>query len=154
MPAKRVERSPQDLVGKEGQPDSQLARPPIFSDQPWDFVDHDVANRKAPKEAITALARKHTMEAVLTLVYHMRNSRDPEVSMKAAELLIERGWGKAPQVVGVVDGSAGADTSGMKLALAEKIAILEAAAEGKSVPLSVSPTDVFELPPAEAAMLD
>lgn len=83
-----------------------VERAPIFSPHPWEGheIHKNPVHAQASRETITAMARKHTVEAVLTLVYHMRNAYDPEISIRAAELLLERGWGKTPQVVGLVGG--------------------------------------------------
>ena len=51
-----------------------------------------------PREVgrVKELARQHTEEAVGTLVAVMRNRKSPAASrIRAAELLLDRGWGKA-----------------------------------------------------------
>ena len=47
---------------------------------------------------LTELAQAYGPEALDTLVQHMRSEK-PEVAIKAAALLIERGFGKARQSV-------------------------------------------------------
>lgn len=107
-----------------------VLRPPIFSPHPWEGhqVHNNPVHSDAPTETLVKMARKHTVEAVLTLVYHMRNPYDPELSVRAAELLLERGWGKTPQVIGLVDGSDGADAKS-KLSVEERRRILMAQVE-------------------------
>lgn len=145
----RKARTPKDLTIAPGEgPSLNLTRAPIYSDQPWLDADEKVSNRRAPKETIIALARKHTNEAVLTLVYHMRNSRDPEISMEAAKALLSRGWGEAPKVVGVI--SDPNDGTGKPLiSLEDKIAILESAAVGEGLPLSIPPDALDNAKPVE-----
>jgi hypothetical protein len=45
------------------------------------------------------LARSHSTEAFERLVEIMRNKRTPKLSLKAAELILDRAWGKAPQAI-------------------------------------------------------
>jgi len=54
--------------------------------------------RGRPKEYadLKVLARKHTKEAVERLVFWMKSS-DPQASVRAANALLDRGYGKAPQ---------------------------------------------------------
>jgi len=113
------------------EPGDPSTRKPIFSSRPWEFDDPALRNPKAPKETIVATARKHTVEAIETLVFHMR-SRDPSVSMEAAKELLNRGWGKPPQVMGVISGPGDPLSSAgqPQLSLEEKIKILTAVADG------------------------
>lgn len=115
MPRGRAKKSPHFTLVTPNEASGSLGhlvrdpvtRAPIFSPHPWkghDIHDNPV-HSKASKESVVAMARKHTVEAILTLVYHMRNPYDPELSAKCAEILIERGWGKTPQVVGLIDGT-------------------------------------------------
>jgi hypothetical protein len=48
---------------------------------------------------IVKLARSHSVEAVEKLVEIMRNKRSPKLALKAAELLLDRAWGKVPQAI-------------------------------------------------------
>jgi hypothetical protein len=48
---------------------------------------------------LVKLARSHSLEAVEKLVEIMRNKRSPKLALKAAELLLDRAWGKVPQAV-------------------------------------------------------
>lgn len=147
MPATQ---NPRTVKLSPGDPSS---RQPLFSPRPWEFDDPDLRNPKAPKETIVATARKHTVEAIQTLVYHMR-SRDPSISMEASKELLNRGWGKPPQVMGIVgglDASAGA-LGQPELSLEDKIRILTSVAEAE-------PATPAELPApapidANATLLD
>ncbi len=61
---------------------------------------------KAPAE-IRSLARAHTASAIKTLVGIMLQAKAPSAArVSAANALLDRGWGKAPQTVNV-----GADSS-------------------------------------------
>lgn len=134
MPPKARKNNP--LVTSTGDP---ISRVPLFSDRPWlaTSVHDDPTHARAPKETITAIARKHTVEAVLTLVYHMRNSRDPSISMQAATELLNRGWGKAPQVVGLIEPNSANEPGKVPLSVEDKLRVLEMAACGESMPVSV-----------------
>jgi hypothetical protein len=58
-----------------------------------------------PKEIkdVQALARSHTAEAIETLVEIMRNGKPDRARSAAAELLLDRGWGRAPQTIDIPD---------------------------------------------------
>src|SRR6478672_4950401 len=45
------------------------------------------------------MARSHSKEALDKLVEIMRNKRSPKLALKAAELILDRAWGKAPQAL-------------------------------------------------------
>jgi hypothetical protein len=45
------------------------------------------------------LARSHSTEALDKLVEIMRNKRSPKLALKAAELILDRAWGKVPQAI-------------------------------------------------------
>jgi hypothetical protein len=45
------------------------------------------------------LARSYSNEALDKLVEIMRNKRSPKLALKAAELLLDRAWGKVPQAI-------------------------------------------------------
>lgn len=54
---------------------------------------------KAPLE-IKSLARAHTMKAIQTLVDVMEHPKTPAASrVMASQALLDRGWGKAAQVL-------------------------------------------------------
>jgi hypothetical protein len=54
-----------------------------------------------PKEdgEVKALAREYTEEAIERLVFWMRGD-NPKASVTAAQTLLDRGYGKAPQAIG------------------------------------------------------
>ena len=54
---------------------------------------------------ITRLAQNHSVEALEKLVEIMRNKRSPKLALKAAELILDRAWGKAPQAITGESGS-------------------------------------------------
>lgn len=60
-----------------------------------------------PKEnaAIKALAREHTETAIQVLATALSDP-DPRVQIKAAEVLLDRGYGKAAQAITGEDGDA------------------------------------------------
>ena len=49
------------------------------------------------------LARSHTAEAIETLLEIMRNGKPDRARSAAAELLLDRGWGRAPQTIDIPD---------------------------------------------------
>lgn len=58
------------------------------------------------KRHITALCKEYTSDAVITLVEIMNDAQMPPSSrVKAAENILDRGWGKAPVVVKSQDGA-------------------------------------------------
>ena len=48
---------------------------------------------------VREMARAHTTTAIATLVFHARRKSNPSAAVRAAEILLDRGWGKATQVV-------------------------------------------------------
>ena len=65
------------------------------------FVKGQSGNPKGrPKEYddLKAMAREHTVEAIQRLAHWMRGN-DPRASVAAANVLLDRGWGKAAQPV-------------------------------------------------------
>ena len=51
---------------------------------PWNFSDSRLENPRAPMETVAAAAKKFTVEALETLAFHMRDHRNPEISIAAA----------------------------------------------------------------------
>jgi hypothetical protein len=45
------------------------------------------------------MARSHSTEALEKLVAIMRQKRSPKLALRAAELLLDRAWGKVPQSI-------------------------------------------------------
>lgn len=51
---------------------------------------------------VTLLAREYTAEAIETLIEIMEDDDAPKAARaRAAEILLDRGWGKAPQTINV-----------------------------------------------------
>lgn len=55
---------------------------------------------------LTAEARRHTIEAVRTLLRLMRNAKSESVRLGAAEAILSRGWGKPIQALQIDGGFA------------------------------------------------
>jgi len=51
-----------------------------------------------------SLARNHTVRAIQTLAGIMDSSESEEMQLRASDLLLQRGWGKAAQPVTGEDG--------------------------------------------------
>lgn len=63
---------------------------------------------------LTDLAREHTVEAMETLVAIMRNKKEPgSTRLAAADKVLNRGWGQAPQTIALTDQREPMDLSGM-----------------------------------------
>ena len=80
-------------------------------------------------ELLVKLAREQTQEALRTLINIMADLEQPgAVRVRAAELLLERGWGKTPQqiVLHDADGAIGMAA----IPLMERIAAIKAARSG------------------------
>ena len=59
---------------------------------------------KAPAD-LRSLARAHTELSVQTLAGIARSSRSDQARVSAAQALLDRGWGRAPQTHGGDDGN-------------------------------------------------
>ena len=65
-------------------------------------------------KTLTDLAREHTEEAVKTLVKIMRDDGQPAAArVAAADKILNRGWGQAPQTIAITDDREPLDLSGM-----------------------------------------
>ena len=63
---------------------------------------------------LTQLAREHTAEAVETLAEIMRDVQAPAAArVAAADKILNRGWGQAPQTIAIEDSRTPPDLSGM-----------------------------------------
>lgn len=60
--------------------------------------------KKAERETVQAMAREHTEEMLQIILKVARSSEDDNARVRAANLIIERGWGKVPQPVEGVSG--------------------------------------------------
>ncbi len=118
---------------------------------------HKRATRLASRNpaAIVELARKHSSRAVAILAEIMEDKEaPPAVRVKAAEVIIERGYGKAPLAV-TIDEKNSSDNGGVSgriLSIAERILMLKMAQEqrGETLDLEMSQAQpVHELQPAE-----
>lgn len=59
--------------------------------------------RSEDEKKLIAAARQHTDEAVKVIVEVLRKSRSNRDKLKAAEMLLDRGWGKPRQEVNMTD---------------------------------------------------
>lgn len=65
-------------------------------------------------KTLTDLAREHTEEAVKTLVKIMKDEAQPAAArVAAADKILNRGWGQAPQTIAITDDREPLDLSGM-----------------------------------------
>lgn len=106
--------------------------------------------RRDPQQIIN-LARQYTVDSVRMLVKLMKDEKQPgAVRAKCAEIIIERGYGKAAQAITIEDNSllgAGAQA----LSIAEKIVALRMAQDrGATIDLENSQLKLVEAVPAEA----
>ncbi|GLT02955.1 hypothetical protein GCM10007897_43860 [Sphingobium jiangsuense] len=62
---------------------------------------------------LTDLAREHTLEAVETLVDVMRNGDTSSARVAAADKILNRGWGAAPQTITLQEAPTPPDLSQM-----------------------------------------
>jgi hypothetical protein len=62
------------------------------------------AGRSKATHTISQLAKAYTEEATETLAEIMRTGKTEQAQVRAAEPLLDRGWGKAPQHVGGNEG--------------------------------------------------
>lgn len=70
--------------------------------------------RLADGRTLTQLAREHTEEAVETLVEVMRDDTAPPAArVAAADKILNRGWGQAPQTITIKDDDAQPDLTQM-----------------------------------------
>ena len=82
--------------------------------------------------ALISLARKYSTQAIVVLQTVMQDDKQPAaVRVRAAELLLERGYGKAPQAVMVGNADGQPLVGPQALSIAERIAHLKVAEEQK-----------------------
>ena len=67
----------------------------------------------ADGRTLTDLAREHTVEAVETLVDVMRNGDTSSARVAAADKILNRGWGQAPQTISITETVEAPDLSQM-----------------------------------------
>lgn len=93
---------PREILPQKGIAGPKNRCPPLASRWKKGQSGNPTGKRAIPAEVRDA-ARTYTHEAIGTLVHWMRDRKDGPTSLKAAVSLLERGWGKAPQLVGVVN---------------------------------------------------
>lgn len=96
---------------------------------------------------LVALARNYSRKAIDTMSRIMEDeSTPPAVRIRAAEILLERGYGKAAQavVVGNADGSP--MVGPQMLSIAERIAALKKAKETKDDTIDLEANSFVEVP--------
>lgn len=90
----------------------------------------------ADGRTLTQLAREHTEEAVETLVDIMRDDTAPAAArVAAADKILNRGWGQAPQTITIKDDDAQPDLTSMtddQLEALEALRTLQSVASGTS----------------------
>lgn len=65
-------------------------------------------------KSLSDLAREHTEEAVKTLVKIMKDDAQPAAArVAAADKILNRGWGQAPQTIAITDDREPLDLSAM-----------------------------------------
>lgn len=83
------------IVKEEGQPVSVEKRVTSSRNPNWLTITH---KRKVPRD-LAKLARTYTVEATLQIVNEMRFGEKSSDRLKAADMLLDRGYGKAPQKI-------------------------------------------------------
>lgn len=103
---------------------------------------------------IVNISRSYSTKALKTLAEVMEDSSQPVIArVRCAEILLERGYGKAPQAVLVADATSDAQRTGIHaLSIMDRIAQLREAKDGP-VTTDLEASEVTELPalPAPAA---
>jgi len=96
---------------------------------------------------LIAIARVHSSRAVEVLAEIMEDDvQPPAVRIKAAELLLERGYGKTAQAVLVSTNDGNTLVGPHSLSIAEKIAALkEASQKSKDAPIDLEPSAAIEI---------
>ena len=107
------------------------------------------ANRLAARnpQAIVNLARKHSVRAIAYLAQWMEDvTLPPACRIKCAEMIIERGYGKAPQSVTLEEAPGTNALTGRVLSIAERIIMLKMAQErgGQTLDLENSQLKLVE----------
>jgi hypothetical protein len=67
-------------------------------------VSGNPSGRSKDTHTISQLAKAYTEEAIDKLAEIMRTGKTEQAQVRAAEALLDRGWGKAPQHVGGSEG--------------------------------------------------
>lgn len=96
---------------------------------------------------LIAIARTHSSRAIEVLAEVMQDEvQPPAVRIRAAELLLERGYGKTAQAVLVSTNDGNNLVGPHSLSIAEKIAALkEASQKSKDAPIDLEPSAAIEI---------
>jgi hypothetical protein len=98
--AKARQAQPAKKISRE-----RLAVPAVSRDQSGRFLSSGNPNGRPTVAAeVRELARQHGPEAIEKLVFWMRSS-DPQSSITAAKILLDRGYGKAAQPITAPNGA-------------------------------------------------
>ena len=62
-------------------------------------VSGNPTGRPKKFEELRKLAQAHSIEAIERVIEIMRNKRSPKLALKAAEMVLDRAWGKAAQAI-------------------------------------------------------
>jgi Family of unknown function (DUF5681) len=62
-------------------------------------VSGNPSGRPKSHSVFIKLAQAHSVEALERLIELMRQKKSPKIALKAAELILDRAWGKAPQAI-------------------------------------------------------
>lgn len=77
----------------------------VFRNDEGGYIDAEDEGRPGSKKwervAINKIARIHTLECIDRLMSWVRQSEYPELSVKAAGMILDRGWGKPTESVEV-----------------------------------------------------
>lgn len=124
--------------------------PPLTPAEKQDLANRSKRFAMHNPQAIVALARKHSSAAVRILAQIMEDEEaPPAVRVKAAEVIIERGYGKAPMAVTIDDKSpGGGEVSGRILSIAEKIIMLKLASEQRGETMDLENSQLQLVGPA------
>ena len=62
-------------------------------------VSGNPSGRPKAHSEIIKVARLHSLEALETAVDIMRNKKHPRLALQAAEMILDRAWGKVPHAI-------------------------------------------------------
>jgi Family of unknown function (DUF5681) len=62
-------------------------------------VSGNPSGRPKKHTEVIRLAQLHSVEALEKVVEIMRQKKSPKMALKAAEIILDRAWGKAPQAI-------------------------------------------------------
>lgn len=80
-----------------------MGTPLVFQSNAGDYLDAEdegsPGSKKWERVAINKIARIHTLECIARLMDWVRQSDNPELSVKAAGMILDRGWGRPTESV-------------------------------------------------------